>query len=67
MLSILMAAAALPAFAWRRRYPSGISVPLSKLAAIDGDVELDLPCPWCHGPTAEIDAACPSCGRRFGA
>jgi hypothetical protein len=26
----------------------------------------DLPCPWCHGPTAESDPRCPSCGRRFG-
>ncbi|MFO7547637.1 MAG: hypothetical protein R6X29_02020 [Acidimicrobiia bacterium] len=26
----------------------------------------DLPCPWCHAPTAEFDPRCPSCGRRFG-
>jgi hypothetical protein len=28
--------------------------------------DVDLPCPWCHAPTAEDDPACPSCGRRFG-
>lgn len=26
----------------------------------------DLPCPWCHGPTRETDASCPSCRRAFG-
>jgi hypothetical protein len=64
VLAILMAAA--PAFAVRRRYPSGVSVPLAKLVALDEDVELDLPCPWCQAPTTEIDNVCGSCGRRFG-
>jgi hypothetical protein len=27
----------------------------------------DLPCPWCHAPTREVDQACPSCERAFGA
>ena len=27
----------------------------------------DLPCPWCHAQTSDSDAACPSCGRNFGA
>lgn len=26
----------------------------------------DLPCPWCGAYTREEDAACPSCGQRFG-
>ncbi len=26
----------------------------------------DLPCPWCGAYTREDDAACPSCGQRFG-
>lgn len=26
----------------------------------------DLPCPWCHGPTTDVDTRCPSCGHRFG-
>jgi hypothetical protein len=26
----------------------------------------DLPCPWCRTPTAEDDATCPGCGKRFG-
>ncbi len=26
----------------------------------------DLPCPWCGAGTREEDAACPSCGQRFG-
>ena len=66
MLAILVAALSVPAFALRRRYPSGVNVPLSKLIALDEDIELDLPCPWCQTPTAEIDSACASCGRRFG-
>jgi hypothetical protein len=26
----------------------------------------DLPCPWCHTPTAADDDRCPGCNRRFG-
>ena len=26
----------------------------------------DLPCPWCHAPTAETDEHCPACRRTFG-
>lgn len=26
----------------------------------------DLPCPWCGEATAEADAACGGCGRKFG-
>ena len=66
MLAILVAALSVPTFALRRRYPSGMNVPLSKLIALDEDIELDLPCPWCQTPTSEIDSACASCGRRFG-
>ena len=66
MLAILVAALSVPTFALRRRYPSGMNVPLSKLIALDEDIELDLPCPWCQTPTSEIDNACASCGRRFG-
>ncbi|MCJ7726531.1 MAG: hypothetical protein MUP76_09130 [Acidimicrobiia bacterium] len=67
MLAILVAALGMPAFSLRRRYPSGMNVPLLKLVAIDEDVELDLPCPWCLNPTSEIDSCCASCGCRFGA
>ena len=66
MLAILMAALSVPTFAVRRCYPSGVDVPLAKLIGLDEGIDLDLPCPWCQSPTAEIDAACMSCGRRFG-
>jgi hypothetical protein len=66
VLAILAAALRMPALALRRRYPSGANVPLAKLM-LDDDIELDLPCPWCQGPTVEGDASCLSCGRRFGA
>lgn len=66
MLAFLVAVLSAPALAVRRRYPSGVDVPLSKLIALDDAIDLDLPCPWCQGPTSEIDAACGSCGRRFG-
>ena len=66
VLAILVAALSVSTFAVRRRYPSGANVPLFKLIALDQDVELDLPCPWCKSPTTEIDAACSSCGRCFG-
>jgi hypothetical protein len=66
VLAILMLALGASALPMRRRYPSGALVPLAKLLPLDLDVELDLPCPWCKGPTAEFDAVCPSCGRRFG-
>jgi hypothetical protein len=26
----------------------------------------DLPCPWCYGPTMEVDTRCSGCGRSFG-
>jgi uncharacterized Zn-finger protein len=26
----------------------------------------DLPCPWCGASTREVDARCPTCGRKFG-
>ena len=66
MLAMLVAVLGMPAFALRRRYPPGVDVPLSKLVAFDEDVILDLPCPWCMGPTGDGDAACPCCGHRFG-
>jgi hypothetical protein len=66
VLAILMAALSAPTFAVRRRYPSGVDVPLAKLVGLDEANELDLPCPWCQSPTTEVDAACTSCGRRFG-
>lgn len=66
MLALLVAALSVPTFAVRRRYPSGMDVPLSKLIALDEDIELDLPCPWCQNPTSEIDSSCASCGKRFG-
>ena len=66
MLAILVAALSVPTFAARRRYPSGVDVPLAKLIGLEEGIDLDLPCPWRQGPTAEIDAACMSCGRRFG-
>lgn len=28
--------------------------------------EHDLPCPWCYGPTSELDRRCTGCGRNFG-
>mgnify|MGYP000514420925 CR=1 FL=1 len=65
MFAILVAVLGMPALALRRRYPSGANVPLSKLVPSD-DFAPDLPCPWCKGPTFEVDASCPSCGRRFG-
>lgn len=65
MLAILVIALSAPALAVRR-YPAGMRVPLAKLLPVDFDAEPDLPCPWCKGPTAEVDASCPSCGRRFG-
>ena len=66
MFAILVAVLCTPAFALRRRYPSGANVPLSKLLGLDEGGALDLPCPWCKGPTADGDAACLSCGHRFG-
>jgi hypothetical protein len=66
VLATLVAVLGLPACALRRRYPSGANVPLSKLIAVDEDVDLDLPCPWCKGPTTEFDRCCPSCGHDFG-
>ena len=27
---------------------------------------VDLPCPWCSGPTLEDDPHCTTCGQRFG-
>ena len=66
MLAILVTALAMPVLSVRRRYPSGMDVPLFKLLALDDDVDLDLPCPWCLNPTSEIDSCCNSCGRRFG-
>ena len=66
MFAILVAALCTPAFAVRRRYPSGANVPLSKLLGLDEGSEPDLPCPWCKGPTADADAVCLSCGHRFG-
>ena len=49
----------------RVRYPRSAVVPIGKLIG-DEAVEADLPCPWCHGPTAEEDITCPSCGKLFG-
>jgi hypothetical protein len=66
VIAILMMALSAPALAMRRRYPAGSLVPLAKLLPLDIDAELDLPCPWCKGPTADMDVACPSCGKRFG-
>ncbi len=34
--------------------------------AVDDDVFVDLPCPWCLAPTSEDDIACPSCLEPFG-
>lgn len=28
--------------------------------------EIDLPCPWCMGPTSDTDTACNTCGQHFG-
>ena len=64
--AILLALIAAPALAVRRRYPSGMNVPLTKLVALDDEVDLDLPCPWCRGATSEFDDSCASCGKRFG-
>jgi hypothetical protein len=66
VLVILVAVLGMPALALRRRYPPGVDVPLSKLVAFDEDVVLDLPCPWCKGPTGDADPVCPCCGHRFG-
>jgi len=66
VFGILVAALSVSTLAMRRRYPSGMNVPLRKLVGLDEDVELDLPCPWCQNPTSEIDRSCASCGRGFG-
>lgn len=64
--AVLLAVFAAPALAVRRRYPPGVDVPLLNLVALDDDVDLDLPCPWCRFPTSEFDDHCAGCGRRFG-
>lgn len=66
MFVLLLMVIATPLLAVRRRYPSGANVPLFKLLPLDHDADLDLPCPWCKGPTAVVDECCPCCGRRFG-
>jgi len=66
VVAILMAALCAPAFAVRRRFPSGVDVPLSRLLGLDEGTELDLPCPWCKGPTTDGDSVCLSCGHLFG-
>ncbi len=64
MLAIWLSLVTLAA---RRRYPMGSTVPLALLLPLDEDAAaLDLPCPWCTGPTEDGDATCPSCGHRFG-
>ena len=35
-------------------------------ALVTEGTELDLPCPWCKGPTTDGDAVCLSCGHLFG-
>jgi hypothetical protein len=66
VLAMLVALLGSPSLALRRRYPSGMNVPLAKMLPLDEEAELDLPCPWCLAPTGDLDARCYSCGRRFG-